>query len=175
MNASGRSYRYIGPADLAQLVRPGFEGRAIRTSTDFSTWVEARRETEFAEPFTFVIDSRGILRLAPRRSEHVVCAGGGQVLSAGEIGFARRGTRWAVVEVSNQSTGYCPDPLSWSAVASALDRVGLARPNRFTHEVVFRRCPGCRERSVVKDGDFVCVFCGADLPPRWNIDELDKS
>ncbi|MER8098135.1 hypothetical protein [Streptomyces goshikiensis] len=40
---------------------------------------------ELAEPFTFVIDSVGVPRVAPRRSEHVVCAGGGPVLGAGEI------------------------------------------------------------------------------------------
>jgi hypothetical protein len=36
---------------------------------------------------------------------------------------------WVVSEVSNQSTGYCPDLSCWSAVASALDRAGLERPD----------------------------------------------
>jgi hypothetical protein len=39
-------------------------------------------------------------------------------------------------------TGYCPDLECWPAVAATLDPVGLARPDRFTHEVEFRRCPG---------------------------------
>lgn len=59
---------------------------------------------------------------------------------------------------------------SWPAVAAALDRAGVAHPDRFTHEVVFRRCLQCQERTVVKDDDFVCVLCGADLPPQWNVD-----
>jgi hypothetical protein len=33
---------------------------------------------------TFAIDAKGSLRVADRRSEHVACAGGGPVLSAGE-------------------------------------------------------------------------------------------
>jgi hypothetical protein len=77
-----------------------------------------------------------------------------------------------VVEVSNQSTGYCPDLSCWSAVAAALDRAGLARPREFTHEVVFRRCLSCREVSIVREEEFVCVFCDDDLPRLWNVDEV---
>jgi putative hydrolase of HD superfamily len=35
---------------------------------------------------------------------------------------------------------------------------------------VFRRCPDCRERNLVKDDDFRCALCGVDLPSRWNVD-----
>lgn len=82
----------------------------------------------------------------------------------------REAGRWAVGEVSNQSTGYCPDVSSWSAVARALDDVELGRPSGFTYEVVFRRCPDCQEHNIVREGDFVCVFCGSDLPAVWNVD-----
>jgi len=92
------------------------------------------------------------------------------VPSAGEIGFVRDRDRGAVGEVSNQSTGHCPDVTSWPAVARALDRVGLARPTGFTHEVVFRRCPACEERNIVREDDFVCVLCDGDLPRTWNVD-----
>jgi hypothetical protein len=64
------------------------------------------------ESFTFVIDLGGALRLAPRRGEHVACADGAPVLSAGEITFLRDQDRWTVSEVSNPSTGCCPDPAS---------------------------------------------------------------
>jgi hypothetical protein len=77
---------------------------------------------------------------------------------------------WAVTEVSNQSTGYCPDISSWPEVARALDDVELGRPSGFTQEVVFRRCPDCQERNIVREDDFVCVFCGSDLPAAWNVD-----
>jgi hypothetical protein len=165
-----RSYRYVGPADLEALVSPGSVGQSIESFTDFSVWVGGRAAAELDEPFTFVIDVGGCLRLAPRRSEHVVCAGGERVLGAGEIAFEQRGDVWAVGEVSNQSTGYCPDVDSWAAVAAALDRAGLARPDGFTHEVVFRRCPGCAEVNLVRDGFFVCAFCESDLPAGWNLD-----
>ena len=70
--------------------------------------------------------------------------------------------------MSNQSTGFCPEPESWPAVATALDRIGVANPGRFTTEVVFRRCEKCDELGVVQDGWFVCGVCGADLPAKWN-------
>lgn len=100
----------------------------------------------------------------------MACAGGTTVLSAGEISFARETGRWAVSEVSNHSTGYCPDVTSWSDVARALDDIGLGRPSGFTHEMVFRRCPGCQEHNIVREDDFVCVFCGSDLPQTWNVE-----
>ncbi|MEU0371482.1 hypothetical protein ABZ070_14690 [Streptomyces sp. NPDC006283] len=84
--------------------------------------------------------------------------------AAGEVAFRRVAGRWEVAEVSNQSTGYCPDPECRPSVAAALDRAGVARPDRFTHEIVFRRCTGCDELNIVREGDFVCVFCDADLP-----------
>jgi hypothetical protein len=130
----GWNYRYLGPAELRALVRPGGEGRAIRSLADFKDWVSARSQEELGEPFTFVIDMDGVLRLAPRRSEHVVCAGGGQVLSAGEMSFDRPAGRWAAIEVSNQSTGYRPTAAhgrrsptrwpgpSWSTLAASRTR-----------------------------------------------------
>lgn len=164
-----RSYGYVGPAEIRAAVRPGSEGRLIRTPGDFEGWVSEQALDELAEPFTYVIDTSEDLRLAPRRSEHVASVGRGWVLGAGEIAFSRGGNGWAVSEVSNQSTGYCPDLGSWPAVADALDRVGLGRPDGFTHEVLFRRCVGCGEINIVREGDFVCVFCGGGLPASWNI------
>ncbi|MFE2533055.1 hypothetical protein [Streptomyces sp. NPDC059371] len=169
MNVRGRRYRYVGPAELKAAVRPGGSGFRISSAADFDRWIAKRSTTELAEPFTFVVGMDGALRLAPRRSEHVACAGGDTVLSAGEIGFVRQADRWAVSEVSNQSTGYCPDISTWSAVARALDDVELGRPSGFTHEVVFRRCPDCQEINIVREDDFVCVFCGSDLPAAWNV------
>jgi len=171
VTVSGRLFSYVGPADIAALVRPGGSGQGIRSASEFGAWASAREAQELAEPFTFVVDAAGVLRLAPRRSEHVVCAGGEAVLAAGEIRFSRESDRWAVVEASNQSTGYCPDLGCWAAVADALDRAELGRPDRFTHEVVFRCCLSCREVNIVREEDFVCVFCDDDLPREWNVDE----
>jgi hypothetical protein len=123
---------------------------------------------ELGEPATFVVDVDGALRLAPRRSEHVALAGGQDVLAAGEMRFVVNDDGWRVAEVTNQSTGYCPDPDSWPAVATALDREGIRHPGDFTAKIVFRRCPGCGERNIVRDDDFTCALCGNDLPPQWN-------
>ena len=170
MTVSGQLFSYVGPAEIADLVLPGAGGQRISSASEFGAWVSARTAQELADPFTFVVDVEGVLRLAPRRSEHVACAGGEAVLAAGEMRFREEAGRWAVAEVSNQSTGYCPDLSSWSAVADALDRAELIHPARFTHEVVFRRCSSCHELNIVREGDFVCVFCDEDLPPEWNVD-----
>ncbi|MFI9568443.1 hypothetical protein [Streptomyces rishiriensis] len=145
-------------------VRPGDGGRRIGSAADFDGWIVEQSVADLAEPFTFLVGVDGVLRLAPRRSEHVACAGGDIVLSAGEISFTREADRWTVSEVSNQSTGYCPDVSSWPEVARALDAVGLWRPSGSTHEVVFRRCPDCQEHNIMREDDFACVFCGSDLP-----------
>ncbi|WUI04287.1 hypothetical protein OHR68_07985 [Spirillospora sp. NBC_00431] len=146
-------YAYVGPADLLGQVRPGMAGTPIMSAADVERLTRD-------EPYTYVVGIDGTLRIAPRRSEHVACAGGQDVLAAGEITF--EGT--AVTEVSNQSTGYCPGAESWPAVAGALDRAGLERPDGFTALFVFRHCPGCGELNVVKDDHYACVFCDADLP-----------
>ena len=75
------------------------------------------------EPFTFVVDLEGVLRLAPRRSEHVACAGGRPVLSAGEVSFERGPDGWEVTSATNQSTGYCP----WACAAVGASRAQAAR------------------------------------------------
>ncbi|WP_254716477.1 hypothetical protein [Actinomadura sp. WMMB 499] len=142
-------YDYVGPAELLDRVVPGTVGEPVEEV--------ARTERE---PFTYVVDLDGVLRVAPRRSEHVACAGGRPVLAAGEIAFGDG----RIAEVTNQSTGYCPGPESWPAVAAALDRAGLDRPDGFTDVFVFRHCPSCAELNVVKDEHYVCVFCDADLP-----------
>ncbi|MEU8514440.1 hypothetical protein AB0C76_23025 [Kitasatospora sp. NPDC048722] len=169
----GRAYRYVGPPELWGGGGPG--GQPVRTGREFAAWVGERTAAELAEPFTFVVDLSGFLRLVPRRSEHVVCAGGESVLSAGEVRFEPGDGAdfggWTAEEVSNQSTGYCPDVVSWPAVAAALERIGVRRPGGFTYGVVFRRCPGCRGINVVREGCFVCVFCDGDLPARWNVDD----
>jgi hypothetical protein len=114
---------------------------------------------------TFVVDDSGKLRLSSRRSEHIACASGRPVLSAGEMSFDPNGE---VVDVNNHSTGFCPEPASWPTCAVALDRLGITHPNTFTREVTFRRCPQCGERNVVKDDWYVCDLCGGDLPREWN-------
>ncbi|MEU0087586.1 hypothetical protein [Streptomyces sp. NPDC006274] len=159
-----RRYGHVDRPEIWRGAQGAPQGRIVRSAEDFHAWAGERDPAEFAEPSTYVVDVDGLLRLAARRSEHVACAGRDSVRAAGEVAFRRDGGGWAVAEVSNQSTGYCPDPDCRPSVAAALDRAGVARPERFTHEIVFRRCTGCGEVSIVREGDFVCVLCGQDLP-----------
>jgi hypothetical protein len=87
------------------------------------------------------------------------------VLAAGEVRFSRS---LAVVDLTNQSTGYCPDVDCWRAVAPALQLAGVEPPSTWTHAFVFRRCSACEGLNVVKDGWFVCALCDAELPREWN-------
>lgn len=166
-----REYRYVGPADILEQARPGRRGQAVASRGDLAAWLGRQTAQGPEEPFTYVVDLAGTLRLAPQRSEHVACAGREPVLGAGEIVFEASGGAWAVGEISNQSTGYCPDPSSWTAVAAALDRAGLEHPGGFTHPIVFRRCRRCRQHTIVKDDHYVCAVCGDSLPALWNMDE----
>ena len=119
---------------------------------------------------TFVIGLDGTLRIADRRSEHVMCAEGQPVLSAGEMTFMCGNDRIFAENVTNQSTGYCPEPESWPAVALALDRIAIAHPESFDPAFVFRKCPTCSQINVIKDGWYVCDVCQSPLPQHWNFD-----
>ena len=165
---SPRRYSYVGPPDIHDAAMLSPPGSLIQSLDDLSAWLTAQSsdaELDGSLIATFVVDTDGVLRLAPRRSEHIACASGGLVLSAGEITFSTDGN---ITEVSNQSTGFCPEPESWTSVADALDRIPVDRPDDFALCVVFRLCPKCNERNIVKDGLFVCDLCGADLPADWN-------
>ena len=166
---AARSYRYVGPEHVRAAAAGAAPGAAIRDEHDLERWLRAHASDREggAVPATFVVSLEGELRLASRRSEHVACAGGQPVLSAGELFFAD-GRAARVVAASNLSTGYCPEPASWASVAAALERAGIRHPGRFTAEFVFRRCVSCGERNLVKDDHFVCAICGAELPPLWN-------
>ena len=152
-------YRYVGP-DHIRAAASGAPGLAITSAAALDAWLGGQERIA-----TFVISLDGTLRVADRRSEHVACAGGEPVLAAGEMSFAPGPI---VVGVSNLSTGYCPEPSSFPEVARALDAAGIPHPGRYGPEIIFRRCPACGERNVVKDDDFTCAICDAELPRHWN-------
>jgi hypothetical protein len=163
-----RRYTYVGPPAIRAAAGTQASA-AIATRADLTAWIVAHAGELAGDGFavTYVVTLDGALRLAPRRSEHVRCAGGGDVLAAGELVVGRDAR---VVEASNLSTGFCPEPACWVALAAALDRAGVPRPAAFVHEVVFRRCEACGQRNVVKDGAFECAVCDAPLPAAWNFD-----
>lgn len=156
-----RSYPYVGPAHIRAFALTQPMGTPIRVAQDLAPFATGM-------PLTFVIDATALLRVADQRSEHVACAGGGPVLSAGELTAIRAGKRIMVSYISNQSTGFCPEPESWPVVHQTLQAAGLVCPNGFSFTAIFRRCPNCQERNLVKDDYFVCDICGAPLPAKWN-------
>jgi hypothetical protein len=169
VSSNVKLYHYVGPDHIrawAVGAPPGFK---VESPHELAEWLRSQqqRNPRSLVAVTFVVDAERVLRLADRGSEHVACAGGGPVLSAGEM-FFHAEDGWRVEEASNQSTGYCPEPESWTAVAAVLDGLSVPHPGRFTAAVVFRRCPACGERNIVKDGWFLCGVCGADLPADWN-------
>lgn len=165
-----RRYRYIGDAAPASL---GMEtARAsIHTGQDVIRWIRETEQSPDREgevTATFIVDIGGVLWIADRRSEHVQCARGGDVLAAGEMTFAVDRHGVSVSSVTNQSTGYCPEPGSWVSVRNALALAGLAHPSGYTPAFVFRRCEACGMRNLVKDAWFECGVCGEALPQAWN-------
>jgi hypothetical protein len=139
----------------------------VRSPVDLDRWLASQTTADLAEAFTFVVDLNAGFWLAPRRGQHVACAGGTDVLAAGEIGFTYVQDEW--INVSNQSTSHCLEPESWQAVARSVDGAGIRHPNRFTRLVIFRRCKACGERNLVRV--FVCALCDSTLPDHWNFDE----
>jgi len=166
-------YRYIGPKKIAERVLSAPPGVWVMSSEDVRRWIHQTAQLPKGSgsvTATFVVDDSGWLRIADRRSEHVVCAGGRPVRSAGEMTFTVAASRLSVTWVTNQSTGYCPEPDSWPAVRAALERAGIAAPDGFSQEFIFRRCPNCGSINLVKDDLFECGLCSESLPEEWNVD-----
>jgi hypothetical protein len=166
-----RLYSYVGPSEIAARERLAAGGHMVGRIEDVDAWLrdtnqEIRDGSVIA---TFVIDDEGRLRIADRRSEHVACATGRPVRSAGELTFAV-GPPIEIVEVSNQSTGYCPEPESWPAVAAALSAAGFTPPAGFNPACLFRRCPACANITLIKDNALECGICGQTLPAGYNVD-----
>ena len=164
-----RLYTYVGPLRILEQARHQAPGTAIQTLPELRVWLAAHRTSRERElTATFVVDEAGTLRLADRHSEHVACAGGRQVRSAGEMTFTVVGEHVELTSTSNQSTGYCPEPASWTEVQHALDGVGVAHPGAFTTTFDFRRCPACGQTNLIKDGTFRCDVCDTELSRAWN-------
>jgi hypothetical protein len=92
-------------------------------------------------------------------------------IRAWEVWLEVRPDRVAIVSVTNQSTGYCPEPDCWPAVRDALAGAGLAPPRGFTYTFRYRRCPTCRGINILKDEMPECPSCGTELPAAWNLED----
>jgi hypothetical protein len=166
-------YWYVGPKKIAERTPPAPAGMRVESPEDVCHWIrQTGQDLDAAGSVTatFIIDEAGWLRIADRRSEHVACAGGSPVRSAGEMTFTVSRSRVSVTWVTNQSTGYCPEADSWPAAEMALVRAGIAGPVGFSQAFDFRRCPRCGSINIVKDGVFECGACSTPLPEEWNFD-----
>jgi hypothetical protein len=169
-----RTYNYVGPNRIAWRVKGLPAGTRIASAGDMLPWLRQRtRNPESTGEIivTFIVDEEGFLRIAERQSEHVACAGGKPVLSAGEMAFSLTKGKISVSRVTNQSTGYCPEPESWPAVQKALENAGFRVPTGFDPALQFRRCESCGTVNIIKDGVFECSVCQEPLPAEWNLDQ----
>jgi hypothetical protein len=149
-----RRYSHLGTKEEWEAVPPDSTRALVRAPADVTRWVADTRQKldpDRCVTATFVVRTDGQLWIADRHSEHVACAEGGDVLSAGEMTFRVRGSEIEVVEVTNQSLGYCPEPESWPAVEAALAQAGIEYPDSFTAAFTFRRC-SLDARGSVRQG-----------------------
>lgn len=166
-----KKYQYAGPEKILKSVEHFPKGKIVRSYQDVIDWVNStKQELDYDRCViaTFVIDEDALLRIADRHSEHVACAGQLKVYSAGEITFEISEDKVSVPSVTNQSTGYCPEPDSWAEVEKALNDAGIEHPKQFTDEFIFRRCKKCGSINIVKDNWFVCVECDTELEKECN-------
>lgn len=164
-------YPYIGPPEIRNRVSPDTSGMPVLSESDVLNWInETNQVTDEADTVTatYVVNQDCTMLITDRHSEHVACASGEPVLSAGEITFEINCRKAEIVCVSNQSTGYCPKPSSWKAVREALNRADIKSPSFFTAAFEFRRCVNCDTVNIVKEDYFCCSVCDSQLPYEWN-------
>jgi hypothetical protein len=164
-------YDYVGPPEIREALDGLGTGALVRSCHELEAWLGEQEDwADGRITVTYVVPLEGGLRVAPQRSEHVACASGAAVLAAGELTFQLE-PRLEVVAASNLSTGYCPKPECWESVASVLAMLGVPAPTDLSTSYVFRRCPQCCERNLVKEAWFACSCCGTDLPRSRNFGE----
>lgn len=160
-----RLYTYVGPPDIAAATNMTAPRAMISHPADVRAWVEASSQYVDGNGLftaTFIVDNNHQLWVADRCSEHVACARAAAVLAAGEMTFSVSAHDVDAVYVTNQSTGYCPEPESWFAVANVLDSAGIGHPETFDIQCIFRRCT-CGQINIVKHEDYTCAVCGSAL------------
>jgi len=167
-------YQYVGPREIQHAQIAAIRPRPIESLNKLLKSLLGlgfQRHPDVSLTVTFVIDADGQLRIADQHSEHVACATPAGVQSAGEMSFAWEAERLIVLAITNQSTGFCPEPASWPAVELALNKIGIEHPGEFEPSFEFRRCVHCSQTNIIKDQWFVCDVCGAALPAHWNYGE----
>lgn len=165
-----RLFQYVGTPEIFEGVKDISAGRLIESSQDVLAWIEAEDQSPVYDLYwsTYIVSENGRLRIGDRHTEHVACSGRKPVLAAGEMAFEVEKGKVEVIEVSNLSTGFCPRADCWPPVKSALDKAGISVPDEFTYKFEFRKCMNCGQRNTIKDDQYYCSICEADLPAHWN-------
>lgn len=169
-----RIYPYIGTSEIQDTLITNSHRLHVQSSDDVIRWImqtKQPREADGSVITTFIIDTACQLWINDRHSVHVHCAAGQSVLSAGEMTFAISNDTVEIVAITNQSTGYCPEPESWWAVDRALRVMDIPYPPNFTTSFIFRLCEACGTKNIVKDSWFECGVCQQPLSDTWNFDE----
>ncbi|WP_338792398.1 hypothetical protein [Bernardetia sp. MNP-M8] len=166
-------YSYVGSQEIFDAIDLKFTGYKILKINDIVSWIEKTSQELINDSViaTFIINENHQLVINDRHSEHVQCAGGKNVISAGEISFLiEKKDKISINEISNQSTGYCPKPESWKYVEKVLSKIGIEYPNDFTLAFDFRLCTNCQAINLIKEDIFECQVCANNLDSEWNFD-----
>lgn len=172
-----RLYHYVGPLQILKDVQDQLAGTRLHSPQDILAWMQAHQihpDIDDCITVTFTVTPAHQFLIADRHSEHVACAAGGPVLAAGEATFELT-SPIQLIDISNQSTGFCPEPDCWSEVKIALEKANIPHPGRFTRSFVFRLCEHCGQRNLVKEQWFECAVCSQDLPRHWNFTPTETS
>ncbi len=165
-------YTYAGPEAIAERAKSlNIERTHVQSAAIVADWIKREKPAETAT-YTYIVNQSGQLWISSRHSEHVACACGGPVQAAGEVTFGMEDGVVEAVYTSNQSTGFCPEPSCWPALAAALDDAGILRADGFELRCVFRRCE-CGQTNIVKDEVYECGVCQRPLPQHWNYDRAE--
>ncbi|BBM83424.1 hypothetical protein [Candidatus Uabimicrobium amorphum] len=157
-----RRYHYVGPIDILR-DKTSCERVKVTCYEDVVVWSQDHTNERI---FTFVIDDKKNLWIADRHCEHVACARGKAIFAAGEITFSLHKAQ--VLFITNQSTGYCPEPESWEVVKDVLAAIAIDYPPYFNQVCIFRRCTKCMQINIVKDHIYECAVCESPLDTKWN-------
>ncbi|MFY0606404.1 MAG: hypothetical protein JXR10_06810 [Cyclobacteriaceae bacterium] len=161
-----KSYQYVGPGEILDRIDRESLGQDILSAKALINWLKMMKYAQGFVTLTYIVDQDGSLRIAPRESEHVACAGGNSVLAAGELIVDFIGNELSIAEITNLSTGYCPSPSCWPAVKLALEKTDIQFPDYFTNSYIFGICDNCGNRQVIKDDVYGCYNCGETLTSR---------
>lgn len=164
-------HKYIGSQEIIDNLPEKSARVCVNSAKDVLEWIKSSKQSpEYDSCYvaTFIISVDEKLWINDRHSEHVLCANGKNVLSAGEITFEVEGNTVEIVAISNQSTGYCPEASSWITVAHALENSKIRHPDDFTSQYIFRKCEHCGQKNIVKDEWYFCAVCDSELSETWN-------